>query len=63
MAAGDSIQGGKPMDKNTPDRNPVISSELFQDRIFLIRGYRVMLSPHLAELYGVENKALLQAVT
>ncbi len=50
------------MTRNTPDQNPVISSERFQDRIFLIRGHRVMLSPHLAELYGVENKALLQAV-
>jgi len=50
------------MAQNTPDRNSVLSSERFQDRIFLIRGYRVMLSPHLAELYGVENKVLLQAV-
>lgn len=32
------------------------------DRIFLIRGHRVMLSPDLATLYGVEPKALVQAV-
>jgi hypothetical protein len=30
--------------------------------IFLIRGLKVMLSPHLAELYGVEVRALNQAV-
>ncbi|MBN8550063.1 MAG: ORF6N domain-containing protein [Deltaproteobacteria bacterium] len=30
--------------------------------IVVIRGRKVMLSPHLAELYGVEPKALLQAV-
>ncbi|MGH7889383.1 MAG: ORF6N domain-containing protein, partial [Thermodesulfobacteriota bacterium] len=29
--------------------------------IFSIRGHRVMLSAHLAELYGVKTKALLQA--
>ncbi len=50
------------MAKSTPGQNPVLSSERFQDRIFLIRGHRVMLSPHLAELYGVENKVLLQTV-
>src|SRR5229473_632868 len=32
-------------------------------RIFLLRGQRVMLSSDLAELYGVETRALLQAVT
>ena len=31
-------------------------------RIFLIRVRRVMLSPHLAELYEVRPKALMQAV-
>lgn len=30
--------------------------------IFLIRGQRVMLSPHLADLYGVETRALVQSV-
>ena len=33
-----------------------------EDRIFALRGIRVMLSPHLAELYGVETRALVQAV-
>jgi len=31
-------------------------------RILLLRGHRVMLSTHLAELYGVEPKVLVQAV-
>lgn len=31
-------------------------------RIFSIRGHRVMISPDLAELYGVEPKVLTQAV-
>lgn len=31
-------------------------------KIFLIRGHKVMLSIHLAELYGVETKVLMQAV-
>jgi hypothetical protein len=33
-----------------------------QARILLLRGQRVMLSMHLAELYGVEPKVLVQAV-
>lgn len=31
-------------------------------RIFLLRGRRVMLSPHLALLYAVEPRSLIQAV-
>jgi hypothetical protein len=31
-------------------------------RIFLLRGQKVMLSPHLAQLYRVEVRALIQAV-
>ncbi len=33
-----------------------------ESRIFALRETRVMLSPHLAELYGVETRALVQAV-
>jgi hypothetical protein len=36
--------------------------ELVVRRIYVIRGQRVMLSPHLAELYQVETRALVQAV-
>jgi len=40
----------------------VIPIERIEQRIVLLRGQKVMLSPHLAELYGVEPKALIQAV-
>ena len=40
----------------------VIPLERIEQRIFLLRGQKVMLSPHLAELYGVEPRALIQAV-
>lgn len=33
-----------------------------EQRIFLLRGRRVMLSTHLAGMYGVEVRALVQAV-
>lgn len=36
---------------------------LIQKRIFEIRGQRVMLDFHLAELYGIKTKVLVQAVT
>ena len=40
----------------------LVSAELIQDKIFIIRGKKVMLSTQLAELYGVEVKVLIQAV-
>ncbi len=40
----------------------MIPIERIEQRIFLLRGHKVMLSPHLAQLYGVEPKVLLQAV-
>jgi phage regulator Rha-like protein len=40
----------------------LIRKEIIEKRIFLIRGHKVMLSNHLAELYGVEAKVLIQAV-
>ena len=36
--------------------------ETIEEKIFIIRGYKVMLSVHLAELYGVEARTLIQAV-
>jgi hypothetical protein len=36
--------------------------EVIEQKILLIRGQKVMLSIHLAELYGVETRALNQAV-
>lgn len=40
----------------------VIPAERIEKRIFLIRGQKVMLSMHLAELYEVEPRVLIQAV-
>ncbi len=36
--------------------------QIIQERIFLIRGQKVMLDFHLAEMYEVENRVLKQAV-
>jgi hypothetical protein len=41
----------------------VIPPERIERRIFLIRGQKVMLSTHLAELYEVETRILVQAVS
>jgi len=46
------------MDKKTPR----VTSGKIEHQIFQIRGQKVMLSPHLAELYGVETRVLVQAV-
>src|SRR5512136_2044670 len=40
----------------------LIPVEVIEQRILLIRGQRVMLSTHLAELYNVETRVLNQAV-
>jgi ORF6N domain len=37
--------------------------QIIQDRIFTIRGHRVMLDFHLAEMYEVETRVLNQAVS
>lgn len=44
------------------NRTALIPVERIESRIFLIRGEKVMLSTHLAELYEVEPRALVQAV-
>lgn len=44
------------------DRQRLLPAERIEQRIFLVRGQRVMLSTHLAELYGVEPRVLVQAV-
>ena len=36
--------------------------QIIQNKIFEVRGCRVMLDFHLGELYGVQTKALKQAV-
>lgn len=41
---------------------PIVTARGLADRIFLIRGQRVMLDAHLAELYGVTTGNLNKAV-
>jgi phage regulator Rha-like protein len=43
-------------------REIAVASEVLEKRIYLIRGRKVVLSTHLAELYGVEPRTLVQAV-
>jgi hypothetical protein len=40
----------------------LIPEEVVERKIFLLRGQKVMLSNHLAQLYGVKTSALIQAV-
>ncbi|MFO7709221.1 MAG: ORF6N domain-containing protein [Desulfobacterales bacterium] len=46
--------------KSSP--RPGIPAERITEKIYLIRGHRVMLDQDLASLYQVETKALKQAV-
>lgn len=43
-------------------RTDVVKAGTIENRIFNVRGQKVMLDVHLAELYGVKTKALIQAV-
>ncbi|MBU1014774.1 MAG: ORF6N domain-containing protein [Bacteroidetes bacterium] len=40
----------------------IVSEDIIANRIFTIRGQKVMLDRHLAELYGVETKRLKEQV-
>ena len=40
----------------------LVPAEVIEQRIFLIRGEKVMIDRHLAELYGVDTRSLNQAV-
>ena len=40
----------------------LIPHDVIEQRIFMLRGQKVMLSGHLAELYGVAVRVLIQAV-
>ena len=44
------------------NKTSLIPTERIEKRIFYLRGVKVMLSPDLAELYGVTAKVLNQAV-
>lgn len=45
-----------------PKTSAILPAERIESQILLIRGHKVMLSSHLAALYGVEPRALVQAV-
>lgn len=40
----------------------IVPVEIIERKIYLLRGHKVMLSIHLSELYGVETRALNQAM-
>ena len=48
--------------KNTVSRELNVESEVIGRRIYIIRSQKVVLSTHLAELYGVKPRTLIQAV-
>ena len=41
----------------------VVPAELIEKRNLLVRGQKVLVDTHLAELYGVETKTLKRAVS
>ena len=40
----------------------LISSEVIEQRIFFLRGHKILIDKDLAELYGISTKVLVQAV-
>ena len=46
----------------TKDLRSLVPVEIIQNKIYLIRGYKVMLDHDLAELYGVMTKNLNKGV-
>ena len=44
------------------ETSSIVPVERIEKAIFMIRGHKVMLSSHLADLYGVVPKVLVQAV-
>lgn len=46
---------------NKTDGRAVLPAEVVETRIFVLRGHRVILDRDLAELYGVETRAVNQA--
>lgn len=48
--------------KKATEHGVAVPSEFIERRIYLIRGHKVMLSADLASIYGVETRALVQAV-
>ena len=50
------------MRNQKPTNQQLVPIEVIERRILLIRGHKVMLDSHLAELYQVETRVLIQAV-
>jgi phage regulator Rha-like protein len=51
------------LSKKTGEKNrAIIPHEAVEQKIFLIRGQKVMLSVHLADLYDIKVRVLIQAV-
>jgi hypothetical protein len=48
--------------RSIANKKPATPMEFIEHRIFLVRGQKIMLSTHLAELYDVEPRILVQAV-
>jgi hypothetical protein len=44
------------------NKKMIASVEQIESRMYLIRGQKIMLSMHLAELYDVEPRVLVQAI-
>ena len=44
------------------ERQIIVAPDNLENMIFMLRGQRIMLSIHLAELYGVLPKVLIQSV-
>lgn len=53
---------GERLPARLPRIDPAVPAERIETRIFVVRGHKVMLSTHLAGLYGVEPRVLVQAV-
>lgn len=56
------MSAGRRIPMKETQAEPPLSPHGIESAILLIRGHKVMLSAHLAEIYGVEVRALLQAV-
>lgn len=54
--------GNNYVKENMKTETELVPPEIIEKKIFLLRGQKVMLSPHLAMLYGVETRVLNQAV-
>ena len=51
------------MPKLKAPTSALVPAAVIEQRIYLVRGHRIMLDRDLAALYGVDTKVLNQAVT